>query len=276
MIFDNHSAAISFNKSTLLKEDSYQIERINFNTHLSNYWRPLEEGKRPAILLLPAIWGDRYLEGFARKLVNNGFICLQMSSSRYLKRLRDVGSKGLDSLAEVIRYQLTEADQTLNWLIKQEEVDPDRIGVLGISIGAIIASLLTEQNENIEAAAYLLGGGNLPEIMVAPQGYVKKRLREQIMTSQGLTLEAFKREAIKSLTPVDPLQYAGRLDPNRIFMVNGRFDHVIPYENAKELWEALGQPTWLVLPAGHYSASFFLSYIRHRVKKHFVEQLGVS
>ena len=271
-LFEGAPAALSFKRTVVLKEKTYIVEQIQFNPISARLWRPVKEGKHPAILLLPAIWGDRYMEGFARKLVQEGFICLQLPSRRYLDRVRSQDQIKVEDLAQLLRSQVIEADQFLAWLYKQPHVDTDRIGVMGISIGAIIASLLTEQNDRIQAAAYVLGGGNIAEIMAAPQGYVKRKLRERIMSENGMTEAEFKEAAVRSFKIVDPLTYAGRLDAERILMINGRFDKVIPYKNARELWQALGQPNWVVLPAGHYTASIFLRYVRHRVTDHFSDQ----
>ena len=254
------------------QEVGYAIEEVDLGSLNVRYWRPEGSGPFPAILLLPGIWGDRIMTGFAEALVGKGFVCLQMSSQRYLDGLRSSAAR-LDTLAELIRLQVLEANRLADWLSRQSSVDPARIGVLGISLGAIVGTLLTESNDRIKAAAYLLGGGNLPEIMASPQGYVKGRIRSRIMVQNGWTTEEFKKEAVTALKPVDPLTYAGRLDSNRILMVNGRFDQVIPYPNARELWEALGEPSWIVLPAGHYTASFFDRYVRYRVARHFAAQL---
>jgi pimeloyl-ACP methyl ester carboxylesterase len=254
------------------QDDGYSVEELYLESITVRYWQPEGSGPFPAILLLPGIWGDRVINGFARELAQKGFVCLQFSSQRYLTGLRSAAAR-LDTLAELIRLQVLEAAQLVEWLSRQPTVNSKRIGVLGISLGAIIGTLLTEAHPQIEAAAYLLGGGNLPEIMISPQGYVKGRIRDRIMLENGWSAEEFKQEAITALKPVDPLTYAGRLDAERILMVNGRFDKVIPYSNAKELWEALGQPDWIILPAGHYTASFFDRYIRYRVARHFLEHL---
>ncbi|GEM_PF-1265476 len=250
------------------------VDEVSFGSLTVRLWKPEGNGPFPAVLLLPSIWGDRTLEGFAQELVKKGFVCLQMSSQRYFMKLRSLSSMTLDSIAASIQLQVLESAKLVDWLAQQPAVDPERIGVLGISLGAIVASLLTESKERIEAAAYLLGGGNLPEIMISPQGYVKSRIRRRIMQEEGLTEAQFKEEAITALKPVDPLTYAGRLASKRILMVNGRFDRVIPYPNARELWEALGEPDWIVLPAGHYTASLFNGYLRYRVAQHFLAQLA--
>ena len=274
MTFDQVPPLTVISRSKIRVERDFLVEEIQFTSYSGRYWHPSGNGVHPTILLLPAIWGDGYMDRFAQDLTEKGFACLQFPSHRYLEQLRGLSKIQMDSLAETRRTQVAEAGQVLLWLSTQPEVDSDRIGILGMSIGAIIASLLTESDDRIQAAVYLLGGGNLPEIMAAPQGYVKRRLRERIMAENGMTEDEFKKAAVQSLQPVDPLTYAGRLDAGRILMVNGRFDQVIPYDNAKELWNALGQPNWVILPAGHYTASFFFRYIRHRVTQHFIEQFA--
>lgn len=259
-------------RSTSYRESGFIVEEVSLESMTVRVWQPEGSGPFPAILLLPGIWGDRIMNGFAEELVRKGFVCLQISSQGYLTGLRNRSSIGLDSIAGLIRLQVLEAGRLVDWLSEQPSVDPKRIGLLGISLGAIIGTLLAESNGRIEAASYLLGGGNLPEIMASPQGYVKGRIRQRIMLEKGWSPEEFKREAVAALKSVDPLTYAGRLDSKRILMVNGRFDKVIPYPNARELWEALGQPNWIVLPAGHYTASFFDGYLRYRVGRHFMEQ----
>lgn len=273
---DQAQPLVLVTRSVANEEKTFVVEWIQFNPLMARLWRPVGEGPYPAVLLLPAIWGDRAMERIARELVEEGFVCLQLSSGRYFQRLHQLSEMELPALAETIRLQVAEADQLLRWLSAQPTVDPDRIGILGMSIGAIIASLLTESDDHVQAAAYILGGGNLSEIMAAPQGYVKRRLRERIMSQNGMTQEEFQKAAAETLRPVDPLTFAGRLDPKRIFMVNGRFDKVIPYKNAKELWNALGRPDWVVIPTGHYTASFFMPYIRHRISQHFIQRLLTS
>jgi dienelactone hydrolase len=268
------SPAVPVSRSVIEQEDGYSVEEVRFNSVTVRYWRPDGPGPHPAILMLPGIWGDRYLEDFAETFVKKGFVCLLFPSHRYLEQIRRVSPMKMESLADLIQKQVEESNRLYDWLSTEPEVDPDRSGILGMSIGAILASLLTESNPNVHAAAYVLGGGNLPDIMSSPQGYVKRRVRERIMAENGLSAEEFRRSSEKLLKKVDPLTYAGRLDARRIIMVNGRFDHVIPYQDAEALWSALGKPDWLVIPSGHYTASMFLGYIRKRVTEHFLEQLN--
>jgi dienelactone hydrolase len=270
---DTVAPAVPVSRSVVEREDGFRVEAVRFDSLSVRVWHPDGPGPHPAILMLPAIWGDRYLESFAETLVRKGFVCLQFPSRRYLERIRRISPMNLESLADLLKRQVEEANRLYDWLSAEPDVDPGRTGILGMSMGAILASLLTESNPRVHAAAYVLGGGNLPDIMSSPRGYVKRRVRERIMSENGMSAEDFRRSSEKLLKTVDPLTYAGRLDARRIFMVNGRFDSVIPYQDAEALWTALGKPDWLVIPSGHYSASMFLGYIRKRVTEHFLEQL---
>jgi len=51
---------------------------------------------------------------------------------------------------------------------------------------------------------------------------------------------------------VDPLTWASRIDPDRALLVSARFDRVVRGEHTRALWEAMGRPTWVRVPSGHY------------------------
>ena len=42
------------------------------------------------------------------------------------------------------------------------------------------------------------------------------------------------------------------VDPERVLLISGRFDRVIPPRQTEALWEELGRPRWIRLPVGHY------------------------
>jgi hypothetical protein len=51
---------------------------------------------------------------------------------------------------------------------------------------------------------------------------------------------------------VDPITWASRLDPDRALLVSARVDRVVPGERTRARWEAMGRPTWVRVPSGHY------------------------
>ncbi len=171
----------------------------------------------------------------------------------------------------------------LAWLKEQPGVDGDRIGIMGISMGAILSSLLIEVQPGIQAAVLFLGGGNLPGIFKTskedPIADFRERSLEKIQPNGDPTdanWEKFIAEAREVLGPVDPLKYPSLLPPERILMVNGYFDAVIKKSYTQELWTHLKEPTLIYLPAGHYGSVLFFHYARYKALQHFNRFLAVN
>src|SRR5262249_60790273 len=79
------------------------------------------------------------------------------------------------------------------------------------------------------------------------------RVYRQAMEARGVT---FARLA--ALWAVgNPTRYAGRARPQRMLMVNARYDVRVPRRFTEELWRALGEPPIRWLPAGHITAFLF-------------------
>src|SRR5206468_3012767 len=65
--------------------------------------------------------------------------------------------------------------------------------------------------------------------------------------------------------PVEPLNFAKRIDPKSCLMINAGQDEVIPKTATRELWKAVGSPTLLWMPTGHYSCVLFLPNAQQKV-----------
>ena len=66
----------------------------------------------------------------------------------------------------------------------------------------------------------------------------------------------------KMLSPVEPLNFAARIDPSRCLMINGRDDEVIPRKTTDLLLHAIGSPQIFWVPTGHYGAILYLPQIQ--------------
>ena len=127
------------------------------------------------------------------------------------------------------------------------DVDPQRLGVAGISLGGIVSSLAAAVDPAINQGAFLLAGGDLSAILWGmPEG---APYREAWLES-GRT-----RDDLKALTdPFDPLTYANRLAGKRLLLIAGKVDEVVPPASTLLLWEAAGRPPIRWYDCGHYSA----------------------
>jgi dienelactone hydrolase len=258
----------------LKEENTFWVEKVTFPSSLVPHWVTAyhyiqKAGENPpTIIVLPILGGNYFFsENCARYLARHGFCCLRFE--RTANPLD--GEKGLMHTKMVLRHAIIDIRRSIDWLSQRGEGNLNRIGVLGISMGAIVAALALEVEPRINSAAILLGGGDIATIFATSKENLVVRFRAGVMRTHGIDLQQFHKEATRILAPVDPLTYASRSDPKYILMVNARFDRVVPPPCPEKLWEALGRPLWIRIPTGHDSSALLLPYLRYRVLKHFRE-----
>ncbi|MFP4057307.1 MAG: C45 family autoproteolytic acyltransferase/hydrolase [Candidatus Brocadiia bacterium] len=143
------------------------------------------------------------------------------------------------------------------WLQQRPEVHPRRLGLVGVSLGAIAAALGTGVDPRFERTVLVLGGGDPAAILWhAPE---TRRVRQRL-EELGYTLARVRELA----RPVDPVQFAHRVDPREVLMINARYDDTVPRQCTEALWEAMGKPAIEWRPAGHYGMSLFIPVVLPR------------
>jgi len=254
------------------EENAFRVEKVAFPSsmppHSVTAYHYVRKSRKPSptIIILPILAGDYFFSrNCARYLARRGFSCLRFE--RTTNPLE--AEKGLAHTEMVFRHAIIDIRRAMDWLDQTGGGDSNRMGIVGISMGAIVAALTLEVEPRINAAAILLGGGDIATILATSREKVVVQFREEVMRAEAIGLEQFREEATRILFPVDPLTYAPRVDPRNILMVNARFDRVIPPSRSEKLWEILGRPLWIRIPTGHYSAALFLPYLRYRILKHF-------
>ncbi len=259
------------------RRGTYTVRRLTFSSVLhAPGVEPVEaflylpnEGKRfPLVLLLPITSGDYFSKGFAVYFAEQGYACVRFRSQGDIGRL--YGSPvSLALFRDLLRARVIDARRVLDWTLQRQEIDPDRIALVGLSHGALVGSLVAAVEPRIRATALLLGGGDLAAIIRDSHQHSLERLRDKVLADEGLTRQSFHSWAAPTLEDVDPLTYAPLVSPREILMINARFDRVIPRPNVESLWRAFGRPELVWLPTGHYTAGLLTSYARHKIAAHF-------
>jgi len=141
---------------------------------------PEGEGPHPALMIamhMPAhagLVGDQFTEDVIQRFSENGYICIvpfifyrfPLDMDRQIKR---------ESLNDIEMHQDQEA--AYQWLVENESVDNDRIGIVGHCLGGRQSWLSAAQNSNYKAMATMWGGnksvgwgeGNPAPIELTPQ-----------------------------------------------------------------------------------------------------------
>ncbi|MGG3471271.1 alpha/beta fold hydrolase [Neobacillus pocheonensis] len=124
--------------------------KLDGTLYLPDDYKPGE--KRPAIIPNSGYQGINafYPKLFARNLTEAGYVCLGFDYRGFAKSEGEEGRVILDEQVEDIQNAIT-------FLSLQDEVDPDRIGLLGWGMGASNVIRVTAKDKRVKAVAALNG-----------------------------------------------------------------------------------------------------------------------
>lgn len=238
----------------------------------TQFYQPTVPGSHPAVVILPITRGDYPTKAVAAYLADHG-----IASLLFLSRSTFTGAaeKDFNTLAAQFHDYVVEVRQALDWLVQQPSIDTDRIGLIGMSLGAVVGSSTTGVDPRIRSEVLLLGGGDLPGIIFSTGERSFVKMRNRLMKERRVGPEALKQDAEKTLATVEPLNYAYRLPPSNILMINAYFDQAIPRSYTLALWEKIGKPHLVFVPTGHYTAVLFLWYAEAEAYEHFKKTLDL-
>lgn len=219
-------------------------------------------GKLRAAIVLDILQGNGIVaRGLSRGLASGGVAALYVPMAYYgARRPKDrAHERFIDSdpkrVADPARQTVMDIRRARAILSQRPEIDPDHIGITGVSLGGIIASLAAGVDGTFDRVCPILAGGDVASLTFHTR---ETRVAKERLVARGVDLPKLE----ELLAPVEPTHFASRLDPSRCLMINARNDEVIPRESTDLLWKAIGKPTILWVPAGHYSAGLFLPTIR--------------
>lgn len=248
------------------------------NTVHAQYFQPPGQGPFPGVVVLHILGGDFALSqtianGLARKGVATLFVKMPYYGERRDRRSpRRMVSPDLDQTVAGMTQAVLDVRRAAAWLGERPEVDPQRLGITGISMGGIMTSIAGAAEPRFEnVAVYLAGGGLNAAIWDHPE----PRLRElrQKWEAEGLTRETF----LAKTAVVDPLTYASRLSDRRVLIVAAEHDEVIPPACTVALHKMIGEQAELVwLDAGHFTAALYLYGEMERLGRFFTTDVVLA
>jgi cephalosporin-C deacetylase-like acetyl esterase len=241
------------------------------NTVHCEYYRPKVDGKRPAVIVLHILGGDFALARLFCHSLNQGGTAALFLKMPYYGPRREPGSSrrmispNAEETVEGMTQAVLDIRRATAFLQSREEIDPQQIGIFGISLGGITASLAASVEPRIGNVCVLLAGGDFPTI--AKESAEFRREREKFK-AEGRDATGFE-EVVRE---IDPLTYAELLKGRRMLMLNAKDDEVIPKACTEKLWNAAGQPEIVWLSGGHYSVIRHLPTALMRTNKFFARE----
>jgi cephalosporin-C deacetylase-like acetyl esterase len=200
----------------------------------------LQDGlRRPAVIMMGG-----YKSGRAVVEIPDSAGGLVMASVEYPHGLRSRprGIAWLWRFAGVRRAMLDTPPAILllaQYLYTREDVDPDRVTIVGASFGAPFAVAAAATDRRIAGVALVHGGGDFESLVAgALSGSVP-----------AWTVPFASRGIALGLAPLEPTKYAAAIAPRPLLMLNATDDETIPRESVLALYHAARRPKRLVWSA---------------------------
>jgi hypothetical protein len=274
-------ANFSYELEPVMATPRYTVSKLRFaspvetadaenNVVHAEYFAPVGFGpKRPGVIVLHILGADFPLSRYmAARLADRGVAALFVKLPYYgerrpageARRAKRFLSADIERSVNAMRQAVCDVRRAAVWLAARPDVDPQRIGVSGISLGGIVSALVAAVDPAIREGAFLLAGGDLATILwEMPEGVAYRKL----WIEAGRT-----KQDLKTLTdPFDPLTYAAGLKGKRLMFIAGKVDEVVPPASTLLLWEAAGRPAIHWCDCGHDSAvGYLLPGIRQTVE----------
>jgi hypothetical protein len=225
--------------------------------------------RTPVVLLLPVFNEQLAIPRFfARYFANQGWAAV-------------VAVRGRDPLATLVaptatvQGNLQDYRRVLDWIEHEPELDASRIGLFGVSLGAMDAVMLTALDQRVNALVIAMAGGDLSYLLANTNYRRVVRTIDDMAASQGTSREALGAKLDAEIN-LDPLAVARYVDAERVLMVITRTDAIIPFEAQQQLRVGLGSPETLYLVTGHRTSVLFFPKVRSAAfeffERHFAEQ----
>lgn len=248
------------------------------NSAYGEYFRANTLHKALLVILIHG-WGDHSafpLHFLARKLVRQGIHCLILYLPFHSRRLPDEMKKRSPNFTQEewfdgYRIAVTDVRQILDWVETREEIDKDRVAVIGLSLGAFVGSITMGIDDRINAGVFIVSGGNSANIQQYSRfAKFRKQYRfeqkdyEDYQKSYSQYLQDVSIKGWENVTPahqsflIDPLTYAYRLKIRPVIMINALWDEFIPRESTLDLQKACGECELIWFPSSH--ATIWLFY----------------
>jgi dienelactone hydrolase len=225
------------------------------------------EQRGPLVVLLPIFNGQlsitRY---FARYFVNRGWSAIVVDRDRDLLQ-------ELDHLNEAVRANIADYRRVLDWAEEQPQVDASRIGLFGISFGAMDAVMLMALDHRIKALVAAMAGGDFPDVVMSTAYRPVSRTVDEMLEDTGLTRAALRMQFEQRLT-TDPLRLAPYVDAEHVLLILTRADSIVPFPAQEALRRRMGSPESLYLPTGHRTSVLFFPRLRVQAYEFFARQFG--
>jgi dipeptidyl aminopeptidase/acylaminoacyl peptidase len=157
----------------------------------------------------------------------------------------------------------------IDWLTAQDDIDPDRVGVWGVSLGGYYAPRVASGDERVRACVALAG----------PYSFADDWDSRPVLTREAFRVRSKSADMDTARRRAEELTLAGRagLIKCPLLAVMGKLDRLIPWQHAQRLVdEAGGEARLLLLEQGNHGCANLAPFHRQATADWAADQLGAT
>ena len=243
------------------------------NTVWARLMVPPGPGPFPVVLSLPILAGSNTdIESrFWKPLLDRGIAVMFIELPfQFHRRPPDTpsGIVFIGRAPETLRANFAQAvldvRRAITLLTRRKDIDPQRIGVEGVSLGALVGAAAYAVDGRLKDAALLLGAADLRHL-----------LEDSEMTGPELRRLNISDDRMAVLSQdIEPLLYKDRNTARPGLLVNAMWDQVIPAAYGRKLHEAFPHSSQLWVPGGHYTSVVHLVWLPWYTARYFAESFS--
>jgi len=273
--FDYPREPVEASNHNLDVNDTYQVKMLTIASHGkeagfgdtvgARYYMSRREGPRRLVIVLPIWAASAYPSNKMAKTIRarsdgdtNVLVVLgkqRLIDWTTMARAEDEEAFSMASQRSVehLTTRIIDVRRFIDWAEGQPEIDPDRIALVGFSLSGIVAAVITGIDPRISASALVMAGGDLGAMFGSCSGKAGK-VRDSIRARFGWTQKEYEAKITEDWDVVDPVHYAGNVDPRSVLIIEAAHDHCLPERSREALVEAMGRPQRITLKYGHQNS----------------------
>ncbi len=243
----DYDLKLPLSDTVLFEADSvnYTLRKVAFNSvHNHKVYGLLSipnntEKPIPVVILLHGV-GDRktvdYIESGIPFFTEAGYAVLRIDVANHGERKTqnyevDFTGDYKYWTRDLISQTVFDLRRSIDFLSTCEEINPNRIGFLGISLGGFIGTVFCGVDERVKVPTLALTGGGL-NVMFG--------------------VDAMDAETRNYLSIIDPINFVDKISPRPLLMINAENDEIVPPITSKMLFKKAGEPKNIIwYPAKH-------------------------
>lgn len=202
----------------------------------------------PVIILMHGK-GDRktvdYIEAGHEFFRKSGYAVLRLDIDDHGDRLKDDYDFSLVGdfrywTRDLVSQTVFDLRRAIDFIETREDVDSQRVGYYGISLGGIIGTLFCAVDDRVKVPVIVLAGGSL-NLMFG--------------------MDALSADTKNFLSIIDPINFVKLISPRPLLMINAENDDIVPPITSKLLFNKADKPKEIIwYPSKHHTLPIDKAY----------------